>query len=130
MSLNDRAGLLWDEFRHVIRRHIESSHDEIDTINRLLRKRKDRLEPTLTLQIPKEGLRISEENWSIDQLWSLLHPSQIVPDEPKRPSGAIALLRWNHRDILIDGRRRINHWKRNSAKGPHRVLVVQGDETQ
>jgi hypothetical protein len=130
MSLNERAGPLWDDLRHVIRRHIESGHDEIDTINRLLRKRRVRLEPALTLQIPKDGLRIGEENWSIDHLWTLLHPTQIVPHEPKKPTGAIALLRWADRDILIDGRRRINHWKRHNLLGPHRVLVVQRDKTQ
>ena len=107
-----------------MRGHVAPSHDEVDTFNRLLVKRREKFEPTLILQIPDEGLRIAAENWNLGKLWGLLHPSQIVDDDPGLPEGALVVLRWEGRDFLMDGRRRINYWKRKGIEGPHRVLVV------
>jgi hypothetical protein len=116
---------LWDELRHVMRRHIKAGHDAIDTINRLLRKNPWLLESGSTLQIPPENLCISEESWQLDRLWLVLHSSQVVSDEPVTPEGAVVILRWGDQHYLMDGRRRINHWKRVNAAGSHRALVVE-----
>jgi hypothetical protein len=128
MSLNGavrRSEQLWRELRDVLGGHIASGHDEVDTFNRLLRKRRKRFEPNLMLQLPDEGLRIRAEEWLLDALWSLLdHPSLIVNDEPNRPEGAVVVVRWDGRNFLMDGRRRINYWKRQGIVGPHRVLLI------
>src|SRR5688500_7088903 len=107
MSLNGalrRTGPLWGELRQIMRAHIDPGDDEIDTFNRLLVKRRERFEPTLMLNIPDDGVRIGAEDWNLEALWRLLHPSQIVDDEPNKPEGAVVVLRWDGRDFLMDGR--------------------------
>jgi hypothetical protein len=41
----------------------------------------------------------------------------VVSREPKNTSGAVVVVRWSGREYLMDGRRRINHWNRNSIAG-------------
>jgi len=116
---------LWSELRSVIAQHIEPGHDAIDTINRLLRKSPWLKESGSWLQIPKAGLRLTEETRTIDQLWPLVHSTQVTEAEPTVPCGAVILLRWGGREYLMDGRRRINRWKREQLNGPHRALVIE-----
>ena len=124
MSLEADQRALWEEVRVVIGGHIESGHDEVDTINRLLRKNpwlRDRGE---RLQIPRRGLEVSSEEWPLSKLWPLLHSSHITEQPPGRPKGAVIVLRSHGHELLIDGRRRINFWHREGISGPHRVLVI------
>ena len=50
---------------------------------------------------------------------------QVTPEEPYSTEGAVLVLRWSGVEYLMDGRRRLNHWKRKNAEGPHRTLVLQ-----
>jgi hypothetical protein len=122
------SAALWEEFREILQRHFAAGHDSIDTINRLLRKNPWLTESAKTLQIPKQNLRISEESWEVERLWRLIHPMMITPAEPARPHGAVLILRSGGAEYLIDGRRRINHWKRSAVVGPHRALVVESND--
>jgi hypothetical protein len=116
---------LWKELESVVAQHIEPGHDVIDTVNRLLRKNPWLRDSGSALQIPKVGLDLLVEAWELDQLWLLVHASQVTAVEPVLLSGAVVVLRWDRAEYLMDGRRRINHWKRQQAHGPHRTLVVQ-----
>lgn len=115
---------LWDELRDVLGPHIAPGHDSIDTINRLLRKSPWFPRPDAAIQIPRDNLGISEESWNLERLWPLIHQRQVTSSEPASTNGAVIVLRWNQLEHLMDGRRRINHWRRNNVVGPHRVLVV------
>jgi hypothetical protein len=123
-SAGDDADL-WEEYQSVLSGHIHPGHDAVDTINRLLRK-----SPWLTaagtmFQIPRTGLEISQKSWELSQLWPLIHSDQITAQEPASLNGAVLLLRWADVNYLIDGRRRVNSWRRHGIPGPHRTLVVQ-----
>ena len=113
------------EFAEVLSGHIHPGHDEIDTINRLLLKSPWLRDSGTILQIPRTNLRISEELWDLPRLWRLIHSHQVTPDRPFSLSGAVLILRWNEIEYLMDGRRRINHWQRDDAQGPHRALVLE-----
>jgi hypothetical protein len=124
MGAHRHDDALWEEFQSVTGGHILPNHDAIDTINRLLCKSPCLKNSGTTLQILRTDLCISEESWSLIQLWELIHPVQITTAEPSSTAGAILLLRWNKHELLMDGRRRINHWQRNDMQGPYRVLVL------
>ncbi len=124
MSLPDQA--LWSELHELLRhRHMAPGHDALDSVNRLLRK-SERVKETLgSLQLPRGRVSIAVENWELARLVAILHSSQFTDAPPEYETGAVAVVRRDPLDYLIDGRRRINHWKRGGAAGPHRVLVVQ-----
>jgi hypothetical protein len=128
MSLPEGTDPLWPEYRKVIGGHICAGHDSIDTINRLLRKNPWLKDTPAMFQIPREGLNLSAESWALDRLWPLIHRTMFTDLEPASSSGAVLILRWNDREYLTDGRRRINHWKRNNLNGPHRALVVSSND--
>lgn len=69
-------------------------------------------------------VEITEETWDLPKLASLLHSSQLTTDEPTKPIGAVIVIRRGALEFLVDGRRRINHWRRNAVTGLIRVLVV------
>ncbi len=118
---------LWGELASVLANHFESDHDCIDTINRLLRKNPWLNDSGSTLQIPRTGLRLSVEYRDLERLWPLIHASQVTTSEPHPASGAVVVLRWSEREYLMDGRRRINQWKRNGLLGPHRSLLLENE---
>jgi hypothetical protein len=119
-------GPLWQELHAILkRRHIHPGHDVVDSINRLLAKHPNVGGAGRNLIIPKGEVVLVEEQWPIEDLWALIHPSLVTSDEPASLNGAIGVLRWKGEHHLFDGRRRINHWHRNKVKGPHRVLVVR-----
>ena len=116
---------LWSELASILANHFESDHDCIDTINRLLRKNPWLKDSGSTLQIPRKGLRLSVEYRDLERLWPLIHASQVTTSKPHPASGAVVVLRWDERDYLMDGRRRINQWKRSGLRGPHRSLLLE-----
>ena len=119
---------LWNEFARVIQYHrANPAHDEIDTINRLLRKHPVLRDRGQVIQLPKGNLRVVEESWTLEQLLSLMHPAHSTPLEPSSTQHPLTVVRWSGENFLMDGRRRINHWKRIANEGPHRVLVLQAD---
>jgi len=121
-------GALWSEFARGIQYHrANPAHDEIDTVNRLLRKHPVLKDRGQVLQLPKGHLRVEEEHWTLEQLWGLIHPAHLTPLEPSSTEHAVTVVRWSGENFLMDGRRRINHWKRSANEGPHRVLVLQAD---
>lgn len=79
--------------------------------------------PWLVDEVAKAA--VVEESWDLPKLQGLLHVEQETPTPPNSRDGAIIVLRWNGRDYLIDGRRRINQWVREKTSGPFRVLVIQ-----
>jgi hypothetical protein len=77
-----------------------------------------------TFQLARNYVAITDETWDLPKLASLLHSSQLTTDEPTKSIGAVVVVRRGALEFLVDGRRRINYWKRNAVTGPHRVLVV------
>jgi hypothetical protein len=119
LTLTEGTDPLWPEFRAVLRLHIRDGHDAIDTVNRFLE------EDRASFRVPREGLRISAELWELPRLWKLMHPGLITDRPPHSHGGAVLVLRWDNAERLIDGRKRINYWKRNNVTGPHRTLVLE-----
>ncbi len=121
--MSDRA--FWDKMCEVIKYHNHAKHCCIDTINRLLRKN-PHVDPQSPPQVSRQALKVSAESRSLANLWVLIHETQITSAEPGSLSPAVIVLRWNGQEYLMDGRRRINYWKRHNDVGPHRVLVLEG----
>ena len=115
---------LWEELCEVLKHHNHRGHSCIDTINRLLRKN-PHVPNGSPPQIKGEKLAVSAEDRSLSQLWTLIHATQVTQIPPGQVGRAIVVLRHDGREYLMDGRRRINLWKRQGTEGPHRVLVVE-----
>jgi hypothetical protein len=93
-------------------------------MNRLLQKHPRAKQRGEIPQVSRSFLNVSAESWSLEKLWNLIHPEQFTDVEPNVTNLPVIVLRWNGTDYLMDGRRRINRWKRNESIGPHRVLLV------
>lgn len=78
--------------------------------------------------ISREEFDVAREAWDLERLWKLIHGTQQTDLPPAATHHPIIVVRWDGADYLIDGRRRINRWKREGMEGPHDVLVVQGKE--
>ena len=74
--------------------------------------------------ISEEMIDVSEESWDLDRLWFLIHERQQTDRTPHSVVLPIVVLRWYRKEFLIDGRSRINFWKRDGNQGPHSVLAV------
>lgn len=68
---------------------------------------------------------MSAEMWSLERLCLLIPAPLVTSMQPYSPTGAVVVLQWDGEQYLMDGRRRINHWKRVAEEGPHRVLVLR-----
>jgi hypothetical protein len=115
---------LWDEMCQVIKWHNHPQDYCVDTLNRLWRK--DPLVENAS-RLPvlfQDLLDVSMESWSLEQLTSFIGPARETELQPAATDCAIVVLRWEGINYLIDGRRRINYWKRHRQSGPHRVLIV------
>ena len=116
---------LWDELHEVLKhRHIAIGDDALASVNRLLRKNERVKQTVSSLQLRPERAGIAEEYWELAKLISLMTPSQVTNDRPAAESGAVVIVRREPFAFLVDGRRRINHWARISASGPHRALIL------
>lgn len=116
---------LWDELRDIIGYHDKPGDDCIETLNRLLHKHPVAKPQHLAIRIARETHRLSAENWNPDRLWRLIHPSQVTHDPPRSAQDAVIVARFDGTDFLIDGRRRINYWKREGLPWERRVLVIE-----
>jgi hypothetical protein len=115
---------LWDEMCEAMKWHNHEHHCCIDTVNRLLQKHPRAKERGEIPHVARGSLNVAEESWELDRLWGLIHETQITDVVPNSTGPAIVVLRWKGVEYLMDGRRRINGWKRNGNLGPHRVLVL------
>jgi hypothetical protein len=111
----------------AVLKHHSKGRTFIETVNRLFGE-KAKLHGKVAPTLKEAELRVRREWWFLDRLWSLLHPSQIVdvpPDQEVVP--VVVMSSGGH--FLIDGRRRINLWKRSNSEGPHQVLrIARGTE--
>lgn len=115
---------LWHEMCEVVKWHNRPRDCCVDTINRLLAKHPVVKEGRISIRVSRESLVISTEMWNIEELWRLIHRKHLTRKPPGETEFAIVVLRRDGREYLLDGRRRINQWKRRNAAGPHRVLVL------
>ena len=116
---------LWKELCEIIDYHDKPGDDCIETLNRLLHKHPLARVPLLSMRITRESHRLSVESWSPDRLWQLIQPSQVTHDPPRSAQEAVIVARFGGVDYLIDGRRRINFWKREGLPWERRVLVIE-----
>jgi hypothetical protein len=116
---------LWHEMCEVMKWHNRPRHCCVDTINRLMAKHPVAKRLRKTIQVSRESLVVSAEMRSLEQLWQLIHREHLTRKPPGATGFAIVVLRWDGTEFLLDGRRRINHWKRRNLAGPYRVLVLQ-----
>ena len=116
---------LWDELCEIIAWHDKPGDDCIATLNRLLRKHPRVRPEQRALRISRSTHRLSVESWKPDRLWQLILPSQVTKDPPRSAQEAVIVARFAGADYLIDGRRRINYWKRERLPWERRVLVIE-----
>ena len=116
---------LWKELSEVLSNHFGSCACQ-ETLNRLFLKAlltpegtEDRV-PSLS----SNNVQLLQEEWSTEQLVKLLKPAHITHKEP-HDCGQVVVARWKQNEYLIDGRKRINSWRRNDDKGTHPVIIVQ-----
>jgi hypothetical protein len=111
------TALLWNELCDVIGWHKQRHHSCVDTLNRLWRKdpfvKNLNALPTLS----KSALEVVEGTRSLDQLWGFIHKKRKTEQQPAATDLPVVLLRWKGEEYLIDGRRRINYWKRHENLG-------------
>ena len=124
-TVTENVSELWDELCKIIGYHAKPGDDCIETLNRLLHKHPSAQPPLLAIRITRESHRLSVENWDPDRLWNLILPSQVTQDPPRSAQEAVIVVRFAGADYLIDGRRRINFWKREGLPWERRVLVVE-----
>jgi hypothetical protein len=117
---------LWFEVCEILKWHNKGSDNCIQTLNRLWRKHVEVRAPdgSILLDVPiltEEGLTVSIEHWSLDNLLQLrrAHPRNRPLAFPP-----VVVLRWFDRDFLIDGTTRVNFWAAQGNVGPHAVLVI------
>ena len=115
---------LWTLACQVLRWHNQPGHTCIDTVNRLWRKSPWVGDTSILPIIQEEQIVVTEESWDLGRLWPLVHQRQLTSNTPASTTSPIILVRWFDKDFLLDGRTRINHWKRTANIGPHDVLVI------
>lgn len=116
----------WDEVCRALRWQEFKGHSCIDTLNRIWAKDPAGDNPSPLPVISREASEVTRESWGLDRLWGLIHELGHTDVPPKSTTPPVIVLRWDGVDYLIDGRRRINHWKRGAERGPHKVLVIHG----
>jgi hypothetical protein len=114
---------LWQLLCRILRNHMKPGHSCEDTLNRLWTKNVTELRP----RIRETGATLSVETWDFEKLWALIPDADVTDQKPKSKVDPLIVVRWQNRDYRIDGRRRINEWKRRGENGPHTVLVIEID---
>jgi len=122
LTTPSRNRSLWYEMCQVIKWHNLPQHCCVDTLNRLWRKDPFVLDGSPLPVLSQDLLDVFVENWNLEDLSSFIDPTRETDLQPAAMDCAIVVLRWEGSDYLIDGRRRINYWRRNDQSGPHRVL--------
>lgn len=116
---------LWDELRDIISYHDKPGDDCIETLNRLLHKHPLATPRHRATRIARDTHHLTVEVWDPARLWQLIQPSQVTQDPPRSAQDAVIVARFEGADFLIDGRRRINYWKREGLPWERRVLVIE-----
>lgn len=116
---------LWEELRDIIGYHDKPGDDYIETLNRLFHKHPLAKPRQLAIRITRGTHRLAAESWDPERLWQLILPSQVTQDPPRSAQEAVIVARFDGADYLIDGRRRINYWKREGLPWERRVLVIE-----
>lgn len=124
-AVQGKESELWDELRDIIGYHDKPGDDCFETLNRLLHKHPLAKPRQLAIRITPETHRLSAESWNPERLWQLILPSQVTQDPPRSAQEAVIVARFDGADFLIDGRRRINYWKREGLPWERRVLVIE-----
>jgi hypothetical protein len=96
----------------------------IETINRLWQKNQRMWGVPHAPKFEESDLRALREQWGLEELWSLLHPSQVTELKPVSVDHDVIAIRPIDKTFILDGRRRINHWKRIGRTEPINVLVI------
>lgn len=118
------SAALWTMAYAIIRWHNRGQDDCIETLNRLWRSGPWIQDPSVLPMITTTGMHLTLQHWNLKQLTELLHPTQKTSKVPRSTAPPIIVIRWLDKDFLIDGRTRINFWKKNNDNGPHRVIVI------
>lgn len=116
---------LWDELCEIIAFHDKPGDGSMETLNRLLHKHPEASPALLSTRITRESHRLTAESWDPGRLWKLVLPSQVTHDPPRSAQEAVIVARIDGAEYLLDGRRRINYWKREGLPWPRRVLVIE-----
>jgi hypothetical protein len=139
-AVTENESDLWGELCEIIGYHAKPGDDCIETLNRLLHKHPAVKPPLLAklmhnhpapkpsllaIRITRETHRLSVESWDPGRLWMLILPSQVTHDPPRSDQEAVIIARFEGADYLIDGRPRINLWKREGLPWERRVLVIE-----
>jgi len=69
-----------------------------------------------------------DEFWSLEQLLRLAGWNQVM--KPQRTDLPLVIFRGWDELHLIDGNNRVNLWRHNGNKGPHRALVLEPKESR
>ena len=104
--------------------HRKGTDTDQQTLNRLFRKA---LAPEGKTDLPlltPETVQISKRPWPVAKLKELLTKVHHTELKPKNTEGSVVVLRWQNKNHLLDGRRRINCWIRSSDASSHQVLLV------
>jgi hypothetical protein len=112
----------WSELCELLKNHPGGAG--IAKVNRLWRKHPSTTKPEPMPTLKETELSILAEEWGVAALWTVVHEKQVTEDEPWSNNGAVIVLRWEGSHYLLDGRRRINRWRRAGLAGLHRVLVL------
>lgn len=124
-AVTEKEPELWEELCEIIGYHDKPGDDCIETLNRLLHKHPLAKSSQLAIRITRETHRLTAESWGPERLWKLILPSQVTHDLPRSAQEAVIVARFEGLDYLIDGRRRINFWKREGLPWERRVLVIE-----
>jgi hypothetical protein len=108
-----------------------TQHTWLETLNRLWRKKLvlrridgADIDPATLPLLDRSMLDAWRERWGLLGLTKLVdHPAH-ARSEPNCGGCPVIVLRWRHRDFLIDGHTRINRWQRDRNYGPHEVIVI------
>jgi hypothetical protein len=114
---------LWERLCFMMRFHRQRASCE-DKINGIWRKSPFLKAIQALPRIGRTNVDLTRETWELGRAAALLHETQLTKQPPFSTAGPIAVIRWKGVDYLLDGRKRINHWQRNSELGPFDVIVI------
>lgn len=115
---------LWKELCMQMGFHRKGADTDEQTLNRLFCKA---LAPEAKTDLPSltpKTVKISKKRWTAAELKALLTESHHTELEPENSEGAVVVVRWQNKNYLLDGRRRINCWLRSGDASSQYVLFV------
>lgn len=67
---------------------------------------------------------------TLADLLALVDERWLTTLEPRRVDLPVVVLLFEGTEMLVDGRRRLNRWRRNGDQGPHAAIVIDMDGTE